>query len=201
MDDKLQEIEQKFERLTAELGDPGVLSDPARFRETAKERAQLEPLVEAFRELKRVRAEVADYQAAVDDADPEMRQMAKDELPGLRARADQLEEKLKILLLPKDRNDERDVILEVRAGAGGDEAGLFAREVLRMYLRYAERKGWRATVVDTSENPAGGVKDATVTVSGEGIYSSLKYESGVHRVRSEERRVGKECRSRWSPYH
>src|SRR5437588_10224889 len=156
------------------MGDPGVLFDPARYRETAKERSQLEPLVQAFRELKRVRAEVADYEAALNDADPEMRQMAKDELPALRATAADLEDKLKILLLPKDPNDERDVILEVRAGAGGDEAGLFASEVLRMYLRYAERKGWRATVVDSSENAAGGIKDATVTISGEGVYSSLK---------------------------
>ena len=182
MNDKLHEIELKFERLEADLGDPRVLSDAARYRETAKERSQLEPLVQAFRELKRVRAEVADYEAALNDADAEMRQMAKDELPALRGKAAELEEKLKILLLPKDPNDERDVILEVRAGAGGDEAGLFAQEVLRMYLRYAERKGWRFTVVDSSENAAGGIKDATVTISGEGIYSSLKYESGVHRV-------------------
>ncbi|HKC59305.1 MAG TPA: peptide chain release factor 1 [Myxococcales bacterium] len=182
MDDKLQEIEHKFDRLEANLGDPAVLSDAARLRKTSKERSQLLPLVEAFRELKRVRAEVADYEAALADADPEMRQMAKDELPALRAKAVQLDEKLKVLLLPKDPNDERDVILEVRAGAGGDEAGLFANEVLRMYLRYAERKGWRFTVVDSSDNAAGGIKDATVTISGDGIYSSLKYESGVHRV-------------------
>jgi len=182
VDDKLQEIEHKFDRLEANLGDPAVLSDAARLRKTSKERSQLLPLVEAFRELKRVRAEVADYEAALADADPEMRQMAKDELPALRAKAVQLDEKLKVLLLPKDPNDERDVILEVRAGAGGDEAGLFANEVLRMYLRYAERKGWRFTVVDSSDNAAGGIKDATVTISGDGIYSSLKYESGVHRV-------------------
>jgi peptide chain release factor 1 len=182
VDDKLQEIEHKFDRLEADLGDPAVLSDAARLRRTSKERSQLLPLVEAFRELKRVRGEVADYEAALGDADPEMRQMAKDELPALRAKAAQLEEKLKVLLLPKDPNDERDVILEVRAGAGGDEAGLFANEVLRMYLRYAERKGWRFTVVDSSDNAAGGIKDAAVTISGEGIYSSLKYESGVHRV-------------------
>ena len=182
MDDKLQEIEHKFDRLEANLGDPAVLSDAARLRKTSKERSQLLPLVEAFRELKRVRAEVADYEAALADADPEMRQMAKDELPALRAKAVQLDEKLKVLLLPKDPNDERDVILEVRAGAGGDEAGLIANEVLRMYLCYAERKGWRFTVVDSSDNAAGGIKDATVTISGDGIYSSLKYESGVHRV-------------------
>ena len=182
MDDKLQEIEQKFERLTADLGDPAVLADAARFRQTAKERAQLEPLVEAFRELRRGREEVRGNEALLDDPDPEMREMAKQELPAARGRLAELEEKVKILLLPKDPNDERDVIVEVRAGAGGDEAGLFAAEVLRMYLRYAERKGWRATVLDSSENAAGGIKEATVTISGQGVYSSLKYESGVHRV-------------------
>jgi peptide chain release factor 1 len=182
VDDKLQEIEHRFDRLTADLGDPAVLGDPARVRETAKERAQLEPLVEAFRELKRVREEVRGNEALLADADPEMREMARQELPASRARLAELEEKVKILLLPKDPNDERDVIVEIRAGAGGDEAGLFAQEILRMYVRYAERKGWRANVVDSSVNAAGGIKDATLTVSGEGVYSTLKYESGVHRV-------------------
>ena len=182
MDDKLQEIEHRFDRLTADLGDPAVLGDPARVRDTAKERAQLEPLVEAFRELKRVREEMRGNEALLADADPEMREMAKQELPASRARLAELEEKVKILLVPKDPNDERNVIVEIRAGAGGDEAGLFASEILRMYVRYAERKGWRATVVDSSVNAAGGIKDATLTVSGEGVYSSLKYESGVHRV-------------------
>ena len=182
MDDKLQEIEEKFERLTADLGDPGVLSDPARYRQMAKDRAQLEPLVDAFRDFKRIRAEVQGNEALLADPDADVRQMARDELPALKAELARLEDKLKLLLVPRDPNDERDVILEVRAGAGGDEAGLFASEVLRMYLRYAERKGWKATVVDASENAAGGIKDATVTISGEGVYSSLKYESGVHRV-------------------
>ena len=182
MDDKLQEIEEKFERLTAHLGDPGVLSDPVRYRQMAKDRAQLEPLVDAFRDFKRVRAEVQGNEALLADPDADVRQMARDELPALKAELARLEDKLKLLLVPRDPNDERDVILEVRAGAGGDEAGLFASEVLRMYLRYTERKGWKATVVDASENAAGGIKDATVTISGEGVYSSLKYESGVHRV-------------------
>ena len=182
MDDKLQEIEEKFERLTADLGDPGVFSDPVRYRQIAKDRAQLEPLVDAFRDFKRVRAEVQGNEALLADPDADVRQMARDELPALKAELARLEDKLKLLLVPRDPNDERDVILEVRAGAGGDEAGLFASEVLRMYLRYAERKGWKATVVDASENAAGGIKDATVTISGEGVYSSLKYESGVHRV-------------------
>ncbi|MFL5436223.1 MAG: peptide chain release factor 1, partial [Myxococcales bacterium] len=182
VDDKLQEIEHKFERLTADLGDPTVLADPVRFKATAKERSQLEPLVEAFREFKRVRADLREHEALLDDADPDMREMAKDELPRLRTQVAEMEGKLKILLLPKDPNDERDVILEVRAGAGGDEAGLFASEVLRMYLRYAERRNWRSTLMDVSTNAAGGIKDASVTISGEGVYSNLKYESGVHRV-------------------
>ena len=180
MDDKFQEIEQRFERLTADLGNPGVISDRARFQQVARERSQLEPLVEAFREYRKVKQNVADNEALLDD--PEMRDLAREELPQLIAARDVLLEKLKILLLPKDKNDERDVILEVRAGAGGDEAGLFAAELLRMYLRYAERRGWKATVMDSSENAAGGIKDANVTISGESVFAMLKHESGVHRV-------------------
>jgi peptide chain release factor 1 len=180
MEDKLQEIEQRFERLTADLGNPEVIGDRARFSQVAKERAQLEPLVETFREYQAARKQLAETRAMLDDA--EMRELAREELPALEMRAAELGEKVKILLLPKDPNDERSVILEVRAGAGGDEAGLFAAELLRMYLRYAERRGWRATLMDTSENAAGGIKDASFTIEGEGVYSYLKYESGVHRV-------------------
>jgi len=180
MEDKLQEVEQRFERLTADLGNPEVIGDRARFSQVAKERAQLEPLVETFREYKRVKKEVDDNQALL--ADPEMRALAKDELEKLGPQRDALLEKLKILLLPKDPNDERSVILEVRAGAGGDEAGLFAYELRRMYLRYAERKGWKAELMDSSDNAAGGIKDASITIEGEGVFSFLKYESGVHRV-------------------
>jgi peptide chain release factor 1 len=180
VDDKLQEIARRFERLTADLSNPEVITDRTRFQQVAKERSQLEPLVEAFHEFSRVRAQLAETEALL--ADPEMREMAEEELPGLRKLAGELDAKLKILLLPKDPNDERDVILEVRAGAGGDEAGLFAGEILRVYLRYAERRGWKATLMDTSENAAGGIKDASVTITGDGVYSALKYESGVHRV-------------------
>jgi peptide chain release factor 1 len=180
MEDKLQEVEQRFERLTADLGNPEVIGDRARFSQVAKERAQLEPLVETFREYKRVKKEVDDNQALL--ADPEMRALAKDELEKLGPQRAALLEKLKILLLPKDPNDERSVILEVRAGAGGDEAGLFAAELRRMYLRYAERKGWKTELMDSSDNAAGGIKDASITIEGEGVFSFLKYESGVHRV-------------------
>ena len=180
MDDKLQEIEQRFERLTADLGNPEVIGDCARFSQVAKERAQLEPLVEAFREYQRAKKELDDTRAALED--PDLRDLARADLPDQEKRVADLSEKLKILLLPKDRNDERSVILEVRAGAGGDEAGLFAAELLRMYLRYAERKGWKASLMDSSDNAAGGIKDASVTIEGEGVFSFLKYESGVHRV-------------------
>jgi peptide chain release factor 1 len=182
VDEKLQEIEQRFERLTADLGNPEVIGDRARFSQVAKERAQLEQLVETFREYKRVTADLEGNQALLGDSDSDVRAMAKEELPALQDRLSQLNEILKILLLPKDPNDERSVILEVRAGAGGDEAGLFAAELLRMYLRYAERKGWKASLMDTSDNAAGGIKDASVTIEGDGIFSYLKYESGVHRV-------------------
>ncbi len=182
MDEKLQEIEQRFERLTADLGNPEVIGDRARFSQVAKERAQLEQLVETFREYKRVKADLEGNQALLQDSDPDVRAVAKEELPALQDRLSRLNELLKILLLPKDPNDERSVILEVRAGAGGDEAGLFAAELLRMYLRYAERKGWKFTLMDTSDNAAGGIKDASVTIEGAGIFSYLKYESGVHRV-------------------
>src|SRR5512140_2040611 len=182
MDDKLQEIEQRFERLTADLSNPEVIADRARFSQVARERSQLEPLVEAFRDFRRVRAELQDHKALLEDKDADVRAMAREELPALQARVDQLEARLKILLLPRDPNDERSVILEVRAGAGGDEAGLFAAELLRMYLRYAERKGWKTSLMDTGENAAGGIKDASVTIEGDGVFSFLKYESGVHRV-------------------
>ena len=180
MNDKLQEIEQRFERLTADLGNPEVIGDRARFSQVAKERSQLEPLVEAFRDYRHVQKDLDEHRAMLEDA--EMRDLAREELPALEQRAAVLLEKVKILLLPKDPNDERSVILEVRAGAGGDEAGLFAAEVLRMYLRYAERKGWRYSLMDSSDNAAGGIKDASVTIEGDGVYSYLKYESGVHRV-------------------
>jgi peptide chain release factor 1 len=182
VEDKLQEIEQKFERLTADLGNPEVIADRSRFSQVAKERAQLEPLVETFRDYKRVKSDLDGNRALLEDADADVRAAAREEIPQLQARLDELNERLKILLLPRDPNDDRGVILEVRAGAGGDEAGLFAAELLRMYLRYAERKGWKYSLMDSSDNAAGGIKDASVTIEGDGVYSFLKYESGVHRV-------------------
>jgi peptide chain release factor 1 len=147
-----------------------------------KERSSLERIVSVYREFKTVRADLGEAERMLASSDPDERALGKEELPGLKERRDVLEAELKILLIPRDPNDEKNVILEIRAGAGGDEAGLFAEEVLQMYLRYADRKGWKADLVDMSAGNAGGIKDATVTLSGESVYSSMKYESGVHRV-------------------
>jgi len=177
---KLEAIEQRFEELTHLLSDPAVASSGDRFRKVSKERASIEPTVNALQAYRKLLQDIADNEALLADA--ELREMAKEELAQLRPGVEPAEEQLKVFLVPKDPNDEKDVILEVRAGAGGDEAGLFAAEVLRMYLRYAERRGWRCEVADSSPGALGGVKDVTVTVSGDAVYSWLKYESGVHRV-------------------
>jgi peptide chain release factor 1 len=177
---KLDAIEQRFEELTHALSDPAVASNGDRFRKVSKERASLEPTVEALRAWRKLTGEIADNEALLADAD--MREMAKEELALLRPRVEPAEEQLKTFLIPRDPNDDKDVIVEVRAGAGGDEAGLFAAELMRAYLRYAERRGWRVEIMDTSIGGAGGIKDATLTITGDAVYSFLKYESGVHRV-------------------
>jgi peptide chain release factor 1 len=179
---KLDAIEQRFEELTHHLSDPAVASSGERFRKVSKERASLEPTVNALRAWRKLVQDIADNEALLAEKDPDLREMAKEELALLRPRVEPAEEELKLHLVPKDPNDEKDVILEIRAGAGGDEAGLFAAELLRMYLRYAERHGWKAEVVDLSGGNVGGVKDVTVNVAGDAVYSRLKYESGVHRV-------------------
>jgi peptide chain release factor 1 len=177
---KLEAIEQRFEELTHLLSDPAVASSGERFRKVSKERASIEATVNALRAWRKLVKDVEDNEALLADAD--LREMAKEELAGLRPLVEPAEEALKLHLVPKDPNDEKDVIVEIRAGAGGDEAGLFAAELMRAYLRYAERRGWRVEVMDTSGGALGGVKDATITISGDAVYSSLKYESGVHRV-------------------
>jgi peptide chain release factor 1 len=179
---KLEAIEARFEEVTHQLSDPAVASSGDRFRKVSKERAALEPTVNALQAYRKLLSDVEDNEALLAEKDPELREMAKEELAALRPRIEPAEEQLKLLLVPKDPNDEKDVILEIRAGAGGDEAGLFAGELLRMYLRYAERHGWRAEVADTSAGSLGGVKDAVVNISGDAVFSRLKYESGVHRV-------------------
>jgi peptide chain release factor 1 len=182
MIDKLEDVERRFERLTADLANPDVISDSAKLQKVSKERASLEKLVETFRSYRKVLDDLKEVEAWLSSADPDEKAYAREALPGLKAQREEFEQALKILLLPKDPNDEKNVILEIRAGAGGDEAGLFAEEVMQMYLRYADRKGWKSDILDMSPGGAGGVKDVTITLSGEGIYSAMKYESGVHRV-------------------
>jgi peptide chain release factor 1 len=179
---KLEDVEARFERLTADLGDPTVLADQRRVQAAAKERSSLETLVESFRVHRATLREIEDNEALFQESDGELREMAKAELGQLRARADVEEAGLKILLIPKDPNDDRNVIVEIRAGTGGDEAGLFAAEVFRMYVRFAERRGWKIDVISTSESGAGGLREAIFSIEGKGAYSELKYESGVHRV-------------------
>jgi peptide chain release factor 1 len=179
---KLEGIEHRFELLTQQLSDPSVASSGDRFRKVSKERASLEPTVNALRAYRKLLKDLEDNHALLEDRDADVREMAKEELAQLRPQVEPAEEQLKIFLIPKDPNDEKDVILEIRAGAGGDEAGLFAAELMRMYLRFAERRGWRIEIADTSAGALGGVKDATVNISGDAVYSALKYESGVHRV-------------------
>ncbi len=179
---KLEDVEQRFERLTADLSNPAVLADTTRLQKLSRERASIEKLVEAYRDWKKLSAEIAGNEELLASSDPEMRDMAREELPALKARLAGLDEGLRLLLLPKDPNDEKDVIIEIRAAAGGDEAALFAEEVMQMYLRYAQRRGWQADIIDLSQGNQGGLKDATITLAGTAVYSSLKWESGVHRV-------------------
>jgi peptide chain release factor 1 len=177
--DKLEEVEQRFERLTADLSSPAVLADSARLQKVARERSSIEKLVERFRDYKNIVKRIAENEELLGS---ELGEIAKDELPGLKAERTALESELKVLLLPKDPADEKNVIVEIRSGAGGDEASLFAEEVMQMYLRYAARQGWKADIVDQSMGNQGGIKDATLTFAGNAVYSVLKYESGVHRV-------------------
>jgi peptide chain release factor 1 len=179
---KLESIERRFEELTHHLSDPAVASSGERFKKVSKERAGLEQTVAALRAWRKLQQEITDNEAMLAEKDEGIREMAKEELAGLRPLLEPAEENLKVFLIPRDPNDDKDVIVEIRAGAGGDEAGLFAAEILRMYLRYAERRGWRCEVADVSAGTMGGVKDATVTISGDSVYSWMKYESGVHRV-------------------
>ena len=177
---KLEAIERRLEELTHLLSDPAVAGNGDRYRKVAKERASLEPTVVALHAYRKLLQDVSDNEALLQDA--ELRDMAREELAQLRPQVEPAEEHLKTFLVPRDPSDEKDVIVEVRAGAGGDEAGLFAAEVLRMYLRYAERRGWRVELADTSAGALGGIKEAVIHIAGDAVYSWLKYESGVHRV-------------------
>ena len=180
--DKLTAVEQRYDELNGLLGTSEVQKDPAEYRKLAKTRAELQPLVECFREYKDVVRDLTQTEELAASADADMRELAMEEVKALTARRDALLANLKILLIPKDPNDEKNVMLEIRAGTGGDEAALFAGELFRMYSRYAVRQGWRIELMSMSESGVGGVKEAIATIEGRGAYSKLKYESGVHRV-------------------
>ncbi len=182
MIDKLEQVERTFERLTADLSNPAVVSDIAKLQKLSKERSGLEKIVETFREFRKLLNEIAGNEELLNGNDADLRQMAKEELPALKERKAVLEEELKLLLLPKDPNDEKNVIVEIRSAAGGDEAALFAEEVMQMYLRYAAKRGWQTEIVDMSAGNQGGIRDATLTIAGNAVFSSMRFESGVHRV-------------------
>ena len=181
---KLEEIEKKYDELTAQLGSPDVLADAARYQKAAKALAQISDVVEKYRQLKNIEKAIRGARELLADAasDAEMKALASDELAELEKQRVQAEEELKILMLPKDPNDERNVVLEIRAGTGGDEATLFAEEIFRMYSRYAELQGWKVEVLSSSLSGVGGLKEAIAVIEGQNAYSRLKYESGVHRV-------------------
>lgn len=183
MFDRLDDLVRRYEELMLELNDPSIANDQARFRKLMKEQADLTPIVEAYKEYKKCKETVQDSLAILDEeSDEEMKELAKEELNEAKARIEELEKQLKILLLPKDPNDDKNVIVEIRAGAGGDEAALFAYEIYRMYVHYAESKNWKVELMECEEIGIGGMKNVTFMVTGQGAYSVLKYESGVHRV-------------------
>jgi peptide chain release factor 1 len=182
MIDRLRAVEARYEEVTRELATPEAAADPNRLAELGRELARLEPTVTAFRALEAVRAELSSTRELARDQDEGVRELARQELAVLEARESELDDELQALLVPTDPNDDRDVILEIRAGAGGDEAALFAADLFRMYARYAERRRWRMELLSSSESDAGGFKEAIAEVHGTGAFSRLKYESGVHRV-------------------
>lgn len=183
MFDKLEDLLIRYEEIMSELQEPGVADNQERFRRLMKEQNDLTPIVEAYKEYKACRQAIEDSLAMLEEeTDEEMRELAKEELNDSKARVESLEQELKILLLPKDPNDDKNVIVEIRAGAGGDEAALFAAEIYRMYVHYAESRRWRTELISVSENGIGGFKEVVFMITGQGAYSRLKYESGVHRV-------------------
>lgn len=183
MFDKLDDMLIHYEELMRMLGDPDVTQDTKRFTKLMKEQAELAPIVEAYKQYKQAKQDVEDSLAMLEEEnDEEMREMAKEELSDAKKRIEELEHELKILLLPKDPNDDKNIILEIRAGAGGDEAALFAAELYRMYSNYADSQHWKVEIISINENGIGGFKEVVAMVTGKGAYSKLKYESGVHRV-------------------
>lgn len=183
MFDKLEDLLVRLEEILSELNEPGVANDPTRFQKLMKEQSELQPIVDAYKEYKACQQTVEESLMMLDEeSDEEMREMLKEELADAKSRIEELETELKILLLPKDPNDSKNVIVEIRAGAGGDEAALFAAEIYRMYVKYAESRRWKTELMSLNENGIGGFKEVTFMINGAGAYSRLKYESGVHRV-------------------
>ncbi|MCQ2542218.1 MAG: peptide chain release factor 1 [Lachnospiraceae bacterium] len=183
MFDKLDDLIRRYEELMNELSEPGVTDDSHRFRKLMKEQSDLQPLVEAYKEYKKCKQDIEDSIIMLEEEkDPDMREMIKEEHNNAKKRVEELEHDIKILLLPKDPNDDKNVVVEIRAGAGGDEAALFAAELYRMYSHYIEEHHWKIDIVNVDETGIGGMKEVEFMVSGQGAYSILKYESGVHRV-------------------
>ena len=183
MFDKLEDLLRRFEEIMNELNEPDVANNQERFRRLMKEQSDLTPLVEAYREYKKCSQDVEDSLAMLEEeSDEDMREMLKEELSAAKKRIEELEQDMKVLLLPKDPNDDKNVIVEIRAGAGGDEAALFAAEIYRMYVHYAEGKRWKVETMEVEEIGIGGMKSVTFMITGAGAYSVMKYESGVHRV-------------------
>ncbi|HET7436374.1 MAG TPA: peptide chain release factor 1 [Thermoanaerobaculia bacterium] len=181
MDEKLQEIEKRYEELQRKIADPTVVTDVAQYRDAMKAIAEIEEVVAKYRELRDVRKRLADARDMMR-ADDEMRELAEMELAELEPKEPALEAELRVLLQPKDPNDDKNVFVEIRAGTGGDEASLFAAEIMRMYIRYAETKRWKVDITDANYSSVNGIKDATLQIEGNKVYSRLKFESGVHRV-------------------
>jgi peptide chain release factor 1 len=180
----LESIREKYNKLTSSLSDPEFISDPQKIKEASKERSELEPIVRKYETYKKILDEIKDSQEILDSPDTEedLEELAREELSKLKEKKKRLEDELRMLLIPKDPNDEKNVILEIRAGAGGDEASLFAQDLFRMYSRFAEKKGWKMDIMSTSSSTINGFKEIIANIKGNRVYSQLKYESGVHRV-------------------
>jgi peptide chain release factor 1 len=180
--EKLSGLEDKYEELTRRLSDPETVKDMNLYMKLSKEQAELKPILVKFREYKKLLRDIEETRELLNSGDRELKELAEEEMEGLKEQQPQIEQELKILLLPKDPRDERNVIVEIRAGTGGEEAALFASELYRMYSKFAEQKGWRVEIMDSNPTGMGGLKEITVSLQGKGAYSRLKYESGVHRV-------------------
>lgn len=183
MIEKLEQIQQRYDEVTRLLSDPGIVNDQKRYRELGKEHTELIPIIKVLERYRRVLNDISGNREILETSgDPELADMAQSELKDLKVRQESLEEELKVLLIPKDPNDSKNTIVEIRAGTGGDEAALFAADLFRMYTRFAERKGWKVELIDTNDTGQGGFKEVVFGVTGENVYGMMKYESGVHRV-------------------